>query len=120
MRDQLKKAIKLAKKTGDKIMVFDSPESEDAYIIMPFEDYEKMVEIETNSRGLTEIELIDKINRDIAIWKSEQDLNEEYALPTTHNTVFPKHISEVIKEKQKKSGWNIPSQRKEKAAEIEE
>src|SRR3989339_792323 len=113
MRDQLKKAIKLAKKTGDKIMVFDSPESEDAYIIMPFEDYEKMVEIETNSRGLTEIELIDKINRDIAIWKSEQDLNEEYALPTTH-------ITEVIKEKQKKSGWNIPSQRKEKAAEIEE
>jgi len=121
MQNQLKKAIELARKTGDRLMVFESPESVNAYVLLPVDDYGKMVKIEESVGGLTEIELIDKINRDIAIWKSEQNFDEEYMFSHENKVQkHPEHISKAIEERQKKTGWNIPKQRKEKATEIEE
>jgi len=59
-------------------MVFeDVGDSERAYMVMDIEDYEQ---IALNTRGLTDLteeELIDKINRDIAIWKSQQEYHED-------------------------------------------
>ena len=77
MQDQLQKAIKLAKKTGDRLIVFDPANTELTYVVMTLDDYERIVVKKSEVRGLTEDELLDKINRDIAIWKSEQDFGDD-------------------------------------------
>ena len=75
MQNHLQKAISLAKISGDKIIVFDSPVSDNGYVVMNIDEYEKIMRKNTDNRSLTEQELIDNINRDIAAWKSEQDLS---------------------------------------------
>ncbi len=76
MQTQLQKAIDLVKKTGDRIIVFDSVKSDNVYVIMNIKDYENLILGKSEVRGLTEDELLDKINRDIAIWKSEKEFND--------------------------------------------
>jgi len=73
MQNQLKKAISIAKKTGDRLIVNDLSRGDSAFVVMSLDEYEKLVTEKSEVRGLTEDELLDKINRDIAIWKSEQD-----------------------------------------------
>ena len=75
-QNNLQKAINLAKKTGDKVIVFDNS-SDSAYVVLSLENYEKLAEKENKVRGLTEKEMLDKINHDIALWKSEQDFFAE-------------------------------------------
>jgi len=77
MQDQLQKAINLAKITGDKIIVIDSSKPDSAFVVMRLDEYEKFVLGQNELRSLTEEELLDKINRDIAIWKSENDEKAE-------------------------------------------
>lgn len=75
MQNQLQKAIDLSRKTGDRLIVFDKAESANPYVVMSLDDYEKLAISRNEARGLTERELLDKINRDIAIWKSENEFN---------------------------------------------
>jgi hypothetical protein len=79
MQDQLQKAINLAKKTGDRLIVYDMSNGEDAYVVMGMDDYEKLVTGNVAVKDLTEDELLDKINRDIAVWKNEQNNKGEEA-----------------------------------------
>lgn len=76
MSSQLQKAINLSKKTGDRLIVFDRAESESPYVVMSLDDYEKLAIGQNAVRGLTEAELLDKINRDVAIWKNENKFND--------------------------------------------
>ena len=89
MQNQLKKIIKLAKKTGDRLIVFDQENEDLSYVIMPVENYERLVVKNSGVKGLTEDELLDKINRNIAIWKSEQDFD---------NQIDVNSIKEAVKE----------------------
>ncbi|MDD5554901.1 MAG: hypothetical protein PHU57_04760 [Patescibacteria group bacterium] len=73
MQNQLQKAINLAEITGDKIIVIDSSKPSSAFVVMKLDEYEKFVLGHNELRSLTEEELLDRINRDIAIWKSEND-----------------------------------------------
>lgn len=73
MRNQLQKAINLAKKTGDRLIIFDNLASDNGYVVMSLDEYEKILSPRQEIISLTEEELLDKINRDIAIWKSEND-----------------------------------------------
>ena len=77
MQNQLQKAINLAKITGDKIIVIDSSKSDSAFVVMMLDEYEKFILGRNELRSLTEEELLDRINRDIAIWKSENDEKAE-------------------------------------------
>lgn len=81
MMDKLNKALQIARKSGDKVIVVDSanPEAE-AFVVMNLKDYEGII-AEKNEKNapvgdLTEQQLIDKINRDIALWKSENPQEE--------------------------------------------
>ena len=85
MENQLKKAIDIAKKTGDRIIVYDSSKSHPPYVVLSLDEYEKMTFGKSDVRGLTEDELLDKINRDIAIWKSEQSVNSEAQIVSDFN-----------------------------------
>ena len=39
MQDQLAKAINLAKKTGDRLIVFDSAKPDSVFVVMSLKDY---------------------------------------------------------------------------------
>lgn len=118
MQDQFSKAINLAKKTGDRLIVFDSAKPDNAFVILALNDYENLILGKSEVRGLTEDELLDKINRDIAIWKSEQDfdINSGNFENTKTGESKPEAISKIIKKA--KRGWSIPSTRKSLAEEI--
>lgn len=137
MSNQLQKAIKLAKKTGDRIIIFDSAKTDSAYVIMSLDEYEKLIIGGSEVRGLTEDELLDKINRDIAIWKSEQDFDTNKTADFGRNDkIVERHDYSELTEneerqvsyprakkddqvfKQTKKHWSIPSNRKEGAEEI--
>lgn len=69
------KLVNLLKKTGDKAIIMDES-GEPGYVIMTVADYEELILGKSGVSGLTEVELLDKINRDIAIWKDSQELRE--------------------------------------------
>lgn len=69
------KLVNLLKKTGDKAVILDES-GEPGYVIMTVADYEDLILGKSGVSGLTEVELLDKINRDIAIWKDNQELRE--------------------------------------------
>ncbi|MDO8592600.1 MAG: hypothetical protein Q7R92_02385 [bacterium] len=123
MQDQLQKAINLAKKTGDRLIVFDSSKPDNIFMILALKDYENLVLGKSEVRGLTEDELLDKINRDIAIWKSEQDFDvnlgnfENIKIQADEaDDKKPEAIGQIIKKA--KRGWSIPPKRKSLAEEI--
>ena len=77
MKNQLQKALALSKKTGDRLIVFDLGRDVDPFVVMDLAEYEKIIIGQSGVRGLTEDELLDKINRDIAIWRGEQDQDDQ-------------------------------------------
>lgn len=70
--EPIQKVINLIKKTGDKVVILDKNGDLDC-VIMTINDYEKLVLGKAEIKGLTEDELLDKINRDIEIWKDSQE-----------------------------------------------
>lgn len=117
MQNQLQKAIELVKKTGDKIIIFDSLNSNSAYVVMSLKDYEKLVLGRSEVRGLTEDELLDKINRDIAIWKSDQNEDNIFSEEKI-KTDIEQEISSENQEKKIIKAWSIPKDIKESAEEV--
>ncbi len=129
MQNQLQKAINLAKKTGDKLIIYDIAKPDNTYVIMSLNQYEDIVVEKSEVRGLTEEELIDKINRDIAIWKSDQNQNVDFEKNNSFfvnqeskNTEIKKieydfpQIDKMIE--RKKNLWGIPKERKQAAEKI--
>lgn len=117
MQNQLQKAIDLVKKTGDKIIIFDSINSNSAYVIMGLKDYENLVLGKSEVRGLTEDELLDKINRDIAIWKSGQN-EDGFFSEDKIKTNIEQEINFENQEKKAMKAWSIPKDVKENAEEV--
>lgn len=75
MSENLEKIINLIRKTGDKAIILDSS-GDPSYVIMTVTDYERLTLGKTGVLGLTEQELLDKINRDVNIWKEGQNSEE--------------------------------------------
>ncbi|MEK7189134.1 MAG: hypothetical protein AAB671_01390 [Patescibacteria group bacterium] len=71
MHDALNKVMSLIQKTGDRCVVV-SPETDEAYVVMSLAEYERQTIGKADVSALSEDELLDKINRDIAVWKSQQ------------------------------------------------
>ena len=125
MQDQLQKAINLVKKTGDKLIVFDSSRPDNTFVVLAIKDYENLVLGKSEVRGLTEDELLDKINRDIAIWKSEQNLDKDVDTNLDYFSELPERQGpeehEEAREKMIRKfnkGWSIPAKRKRNGEEI--
>jgi len=121
MTSGLQKAFDLSKKTGDKLIVFDSSRPDNTFVVMPIDEYEKMM-IKRDVKGLTEGELIDKINGDIALWKNMQEEVQNDRFATND---FGQHRPENSQGNQQnyqqidsKKRWGIPQTRKEAATEI--
>jgi len=76
MQHAINKVFNLINKTGDRCIVL-SQDSDEAYVVMSLAEYERMTLGKADVSELSEDELLDKINRDIAIWKSQQDQRKQ-------------------------------------------
>ncbi|MDO9399266.1 MAG: hypothetical protein Q7T79_01065 [bacterium] len=132
MQNQLQRAINLSKKTGDKLIIFDSAKAEETCIVLPLKDYENLVLNKSEIKNLTEDELLDKVNCDIAIWKNEQDnkvggekndkissaiYNEDQFEVEEKDDDFNWSSDDQLNKKTGKS-WSIPSTRKKNAEDV--
>lgn len=86
------KIINLIKKTGDKCIIINQ-DSEDALVILTFEEYEKLklLEGKLEEKLLTENKWLDKINRDIAL-KIFEEKQFETASEISGEKEMPKEI----------------------------
>lgn len=81
--------IDLAQRTGDRLIIHDPIEGRDV-VIMDVDEYERLIDgrgrrkddLDFNDfrdvRGLSSEQMLDKINRDIAIWRAEKEDEEEW------------------------------------------
>ena|SRR3989338_11235610 len=74
---KLDQVLDLAHRTGDKIIVIS--EHHDPYVVMSIREYEALLHGSSPIQGLSEDELLDKINRDIAVWKASQEEGSNFA-----------------------------------------
>jgi len=72
----LQKIVNLIKKTGDKAIIIDQ-NGDPMCVVMSVDDYEDLAmdsfDFEYNSEGLTEDEILDRINRDMDFLKESQN-----------------------------------------------
>jgi len=124
MYNQLERAINLIRKTGDRLLVSDKKEN--IYALMALDQYEDLIHERSGVRGLTEDGLLDKINRDIAIWKSDQDFDIYRSRGESFDDSFisnikdniEKDINSLEEDEGRKNTWRIPGEIKEGAEEI--
>jgi len=118
---ELKKIFELAKRNGDRFVVYDSNSPENSFVLMSLDSYESLLndnkpkeikeekeekkaekeEKKTISEDLTDEDLTDRINREISLWKNEEE---------------PNFLSE---DEKNRKPWKIPESMKKKAKEIE-
>ncbi len=121
MDENFQRIIRLIKKTGDKMVFFDSQQPENSFVVLSVEAYERELDaslknnIPVKSLGLTEGALTDKINRDLAEWKNQENnqyLSEETAIGSQYFVPNPSKFSEKTK------NWQISGATKHAAEEI--
>ena len=74
MYQKLDKVLKLVAKTGDKIIVVS--ENHDPYVVMSLTDYDRLLTGSSAVNELNEEQLLGKLNRDISVWKSAQEVSD--------------------------------------------
>ena len=83
----------MIKKTGDRFIVTDA-DYELPYVVMSLDSYEKIILTEKVdepvSEEMSELQLLEKINNDIAVWKSQQE-----KVPQTVSNFVPEEKKEV-------------------------
>lgn len=70
MKD-LEHVLALARSTGDRVIVVDKDAAD--LVVMSLSEYERLIGYRETVQSLTEDELLDKINRDIAVWRQSQE-----------------------------------------------
>lgn len=74
MANPLDQITDLINKTGDNAIILDSS-GNPRYVVIDFSNYAYLVSGRPEIASLTEAEMLAKINRDIAIWKANNDEN---------------------------------------------
>ena len=97
MTEQFKKIQNLINATGDRCIVVDT-NGEALYVIIPFREFEKIVQDRLDVKGLSEEEFLEKINRDIAHWRSSQ---EDEQFDDWEFTLSAKKDKEVAEDREK-------------------
>ncbi len=100
MWEKLKKVIKLVQKTGDKCIILD--EQNEPMVLMGLGEYEKLNFHRSEVTNLSQEELLDKINREIAIWRAvNREKEEADALALDFSEKISDNKANLNKEQQK-------------------
>ncbi len=77
-QNQINKLLSLIRKTGDRGIIADN-NSDELFVIMDSENYERFLDHTKSTKGLNEEEMMNKINRDIALWRRQnQDTDTDH------------------------------------------
>ncbi len=76
-QDQLDRILNIVYRTGDRVIIVDK-EREEPIVLMDLSGYENLLLPTQPVRGLSEEEMMNRINREIALWRSSNHDN----LPT--------------------------------------
>ncbi len=78
---QFDRVLRILARTGDRCMVFDR-QNDQGVMVMSLDEYEKMLDGGAPVSELSEGDMLDKINRDIAVWRekhqSEADKTSDF------------------------------------------
>jgi PHD/YefM family antitoxin component YafN of YafNO toxin-antitoxin module len=116
MSNKLQKVMRLARKTGDRVVVFDNNEPDDSFVVMPLEEYEEILGLnEPNGENfdLTEEKIADKIENSgqKKIWQNDRNFHKENIYSS----------GQVLKDRYKgNNNWSIPKSVKAAAVDIED
>jgi len=112
--EQLKKILKLIKKTGDKVIIYSENEPDSSCVLMDLREYETLVTSDKDDEinhsdnsnlktipDLTVDNLTDRINCDISAWKNQE------------NSLY------LDEESRSRNPWAIPAKIKNGAQKIE-
>ncbi|MBU0597306.1 hypothetical protein KJ641_02790 [Patescibacteria group bacterium] len=69
--------IDLANRTGDRLIVHNPIECQDV-VIMSVQEYESLIDSRRSSGSMSSNQLLDQINRDISVWRSNREEDEEW------------------------------------------
>jgi len=125
MVDRLERFINLISKTGDKLLVYDRHKPDDSFVVVSLDQYERLMAEASGVKGLTEDELIDKINSDIALWKSGQipePPREAVSMASDFSKASESRPAKTSNfgKKPKTGPWTIPESRRREAEEVVE
>ncbi len=73
----LEQLINLAHRTGDRLIVHDPVKGRDV-VILDVDEYERLIIGKKDVRSLSSGQLLDQINRDIAAWRANKELDEKW------------------------------------------
>ena len=66
-----KKILNFLKRTGDRAIIADQ-ETDEIFVLTTLSDYEQKIFSKSKVKGLTEDQLLDRINQDIAVWQASK------------------------------------------------
>ena len=69
-QNQINKLLSLISKTGDRGIIADN-NSDELFVVMDSANYERFLDHTKSVKGLSEGEMMNKINRDIALWRRQ-------------------------------------------------
>ena len=77
MLNGLEKILKLAKKTGDSVIVFNPAKPQDSFVILAINKYEELLDIQENDHFLTDGWELDKIKSDFSSDDDWEEVGED-------------------------------------------
>ena len=118
MNNQLQRAMNLARKTGDRIIVIDDINPDNSFVIMDFESYEELATPEKKPERvvLTDRKISDNINRDKGMLENREDIEVN---DNVSNYFSPENIQKRLNGNEAKKRWSIGDKMKNKAEEVE-
>jgi PHD/YefM family antitoxin component YafN of YafNO toxin-antitoxin module len=72
--NQLNRLLKLINRTGDRLVVLDK-DTEEAVVMMEIDEYEKILNAGSHLEDMSEADILDKINREVAVWREKNMAN---------------------------------------------
>ena len=96
--NQLNRLLKLVKRTGDRLVVLDK-ETESTVVMMEVDEYEKLLDGGPKLEDMSEEDILDKINREVAIWREKNIANSAIVENEDDFLTTENNITEEKKEK---------------------
>lgn len=88
--NQLNRLLKLINRTGDRLVVLDK-DTETAIVMMEIDEYEKILNGGPRLEDMSESDILDRINREVAVWREKNIANMDTP-DQVEEVVVPKPI----------------------------
>jgi len=88
--------LRFMAKSGDRCVIMEK--GQPAFVLMKIEDYEDLLMSHSGVDGLTEEELLDKINGEIALWRANQEDDAAEEIMTENSPQYEPRESETVEE----------------------